>query len=356
MSSVYTKYTTNLVKGVLQMIKNLTVSKKKTSVKKKLVLLPLLIIFIAIGAIVFISSYLLRNSLLEQMKLQSMEYIDLVVEDIDKNAKSIKLVNEFIDEEIKKVGKIVERNESNLNNEFLVNLANDLKIDELNYFDKSNKIIFSNQKENLNWIAPPNHTATNFNSGSSKEFIEDIRKSSVDNNFYKYGYSKTNSGNYIQVGILANIVNDLTEDFSYQSLVDDISKKDTIIYALFIDKNLEAIAHSNHQRIGIKLDDAGSISAAKDGKEFSSEFYYSAEKVKVYDVLKPVYINGEHVGALNIGLSMKMVNDRVKQNILYIIVISLIFFSGLSFVLYFISNTIINTLKNLKNNLELVSH
>lgn len=338
------------------MIKNLTAPKRKTSVKKKLVLLPLIIIFIAIGAIVYISSYLLRNSLLEQMKMQSMEYIDLVVENIDKDANSIKLIDELIDDEIKKIAKVVEINELNLSNEFLVNLANDLKIDEINYFNKTNKIIFSNKKENLDWIAPSNHAASNFNNGNSKELIEDIRKSSVDNNFYKYGYSKSNSGNYIQVGILANIVNNMTESFSYQSLVDEISKKNTIVYALFINKDLEAIAHSNHERIGIKLDDAGSISAAKDGKEFSSEFYYTAEKVKVYDVLKPVYINGEHVGALNIGLSMKMVNDRVRQNIIYIVIISLVFFSGLSFVLYFISNTIVNTLKNLKNNLELVSH
>jgi methyl-accepting chemotaxis protein len=313
---------------------------ENTSIKKTLIFVPLLIIFIVIGGITFISSNLLKKSLLNQMKIQGMEYSKNVVDQIDNNSRSFNIINNLIDSQIIKAGKVVNRNENNISNDFLIGLGEDLNIDEINYFDSSNKIIYSNQEGNLNWVAPSTHPATTFNNGNSSVYIEEIRKSFTDNNFYKYGYVKTNNGNYVQVGIRANVINNFTERFSYESLVNNIVKTEGVVYALVIDKNLNVIAHSDKDRIGIKLSDEGSIKAAQNGEEFASEFFYEGTNEMVYDIIKPIYMNGKHIGAVNIGLSTKAVAKSLKTNVIYISSISAFAFIILIIVLYTISNGI----------------
>ena len=83
----------------------------------------------------------------------------------------------------------------------------------------------------------------------------------------------------VQVGLLANDINAMTEKFGYQKAVEDIAENENIVYALYIDSEYKAVAHSNKDRIGIDLkDDKGAISAIKNKEVFSSEFYYEAEK------------------------------------------------------------------------------
>ena len=66
----------------------------------------------------------------------------------------------------------------------------------------------------------------------------------------------------IQVGINANHINEMTDKFSYQSLIDNLVTDGDIIYALFIDKNLQAVAHSDKERVGMDLsNDEAAISA-----------------------------------------------------------------------------------------------
>jgi len=225
----------------------------KTSVKKKLVVLPLIIIFLAISGIAFVSSYLLRESLLKQMRSQGMEYVDKIVSEIDVNANSFNIISNLIEGQLKRSSDIIIKNENNLSNEFLIETAKDLGINDIYWYNENSEIIYSTNLSYLGWKPGTSHPVYRFFSSNSKELIEDIRKDSESDNFFKYAYKKSNNGSFVQVGISANVINELTEKFSYQALVTNISKGDNVVYALFIDKNLTAIAHSNKNRIGLKL-------------------------------------------------------------------------------------------------------
>lgn len=92
-----------------------------------------------------------------------------------------------------------------------------------------------------------------------------------------------------------------------QKLIDAIAKENTLAYALFIaeePKNgkLVAVTHSDPERVGIELTDAGSIAAAKDGISYCDYFHWEKTDSDVLDILEPIYINGQLKGALNIGL------------------------------------------------------
>lgn len=336
-------------------MKKTKIKTSKGSIRFKLIVIPLILVLIGISAIGGISAYLTRSSLLNQMREDGLEIVDQVASQIEANSISIQAIEEMIGDRIREAGRLVISNQDNLSNEMLKQLAKDLEIDELNLFDSKGEIIYSNLDENIGWVAPDDHSAHSFAVGTKNELIEEIRKSAVSNNYYKYGYVRSPKGGFVQVGILANTINQLSQRFSFQNLVEDLATNENIVYALFIDKNLKAVAHSDKDRIGIELTDEGSKTAAVDGKPYTSEFTYEVENVKVYDVLLPVKIDEEHIGAINIGLSMERVNYAIKQNILFISIIGILSFIILGTILFIISNYIAKSLNIVKDDLNLLA-
>lgn len=92
----------------------------------------------------------------------------------------------------------------------------------------------------------------------------------------------------------------------YQSFIDDINSENNFNYALYmedVEGEVTAIAHSNPERIGLILEDAGSLAAARDGEEYAGYYTDPVTGGMTLDVLTPIYNDaGELNGALNIGI------------------------------------------------------
>ena len=107
-----------------------------------------------------------------------------------------------------------------------------------------------------------------------------------------------------------------------QEFVDYINTQDTFNYVNFMkemeDGTVVAICHSNPDRIGIVLDDEGSLAAAKDGKPFVGYFSNDIYGLTL-DVLTPVYNeDGTQMGAINIGIPVDSasLNSLVLESLL----------------------------------------
>lgn len=100
-----------------------------------------------------------------------------------------------------------------------------------------------------------------------------------------------------------------------QEFVENISKNIELNYALYISTDLVAEAHSNHERIGIELDDPGSIAAARDGESYVGFFTDEVTNSRTLDILTPLYENNKLIGALNIGVpvSEEALNKTVNK-------------------------------------------
>lgn len=116
----------------------------------------------------------------------------------------------------------------------------------------------------------------------------------------------------------------------YQEFIDDINRENTLNYALFI-QNLDgvvtAVAHSDPSRIGLVLEDAGSIAAARDGESYVGYYTYSVTGGLTLDVLAPIY-NEENqlLGALNIGIPVdeETMNSILSSSLLKVTAISVV--------------------------------
>ncbi|GFR34436.1 methyl-accepting chemotaxis protein [Thermobrachium celere] len=325
------------------------------SIRFKLVGLPLLILFLSYTLFTVAAVYFTKQSVLHTMREDGLELTRQMAKRIEQSGLAYNMVNEQVEDKIRLAGKIV-LSQPNINNDVLKRIADTLGVDEINYTDSKGVIIYSNLESSIGAVFDSNHISYPVLSGKQNELMENIRKSRENNNYYKYGYVINPKGGMVQVGILANKIQSMYDQTSYQAIVDELGKNPKIVYALFIDRNLKATAHSIKERIGIELKDEGSKTAAVDGKEYASEYYYDVKKVNVYDVLTPVYINGKHVGAINIGLSMEAVYDAINRTILILTIVGIISFLLVGVVLYIYSMNSIKTINKIKEYLGLMAN
>lgn len=145
----------------------------------------------------------------------------------------------------------------------------------------------------------------------------------------------------------------------YQEFIDYINTENSLNYALFI-QNLDgvvtAVAHSNPDRIGLVLEDEGSIAAARDGTPYVGYYTDVVSGKLTLDVLTPVYNEENQLqGALNIGIPVdeSTMNQILSSSLIKVTVISVVctilLLAVLTLVIYIL---ILKPIKLLGNNIS----
>ncbi|NLY77390.1 MAG: methyl-accepting chemotaxis protein [Tissierellia bacterium] len=336
-------------------VKQASVNSKKASIKTKLTIMPIILVVLAVAIICTFSSIMTRNSLFDEMRRNGQFLLEQFAQRLNDNTKSLETINHIIEDDIRKAADSV-KNLGEINNESITKIANNLQIDELNYFDAQGVILYSNVPENLGWQPDESHPLYGLLHSNQTELMEDIRVDAVSGAYKKYGAVKFADGTFVQAGLNADKVNELTDQFKYQKLIENLAENEEVVYALFIDKDLKAAAHSNTDRIGLDLsEDKGAISAVVEGKPYASEHFYEGANVDVYDLVYPVVIDGEVIGAVNIGFSMANVKATVRNNIIQTIIIGLIAVGLLGAILYITSNNAVKTISKLREQMRFMA-
>lgn len=332
--------------------KNFRKTRKKTrrrSIKVRLLVIPIILVVLIIAGIGIISSYNTRESLLNEMSRNGQIISEEFTSRMEDNLQSLEVINNSIEEETRAVARSAYRLGEELSSERLTELAEDMKVDQILYYDTDGIAMYSNIPEYIGWEAEEGHSLYDFFRSNKDELMEEIRVDVESGDYYKYGNTKNPDGTFVQVGIEAEYIYDLTEQFSYQNLMEDLGSNEEIVYAVFTDTDLQATAHSIEDRIGLDLsDDEGTISAIVDGEIYTSEYEFGDEKIPVYDIVYPVSIDDELLGAINIGFSMENTSSVINNNIRNVIITGIIAIIILGFILYTTSNYAINTINQLE--------
>ena len=153
----------------------------------------------------------------------------------------------------------------------------------------------------------------------------------------------------------AGAANDSSDFSELQAFMDDLASDDSIVFATFIDSSLTAVAHSNHDRIGLTLSDEGSYAGAVAGETYTAEYDYPVGNVRVYEVVYPVFIEGQHIGAINLGFSMERVHATAAATLMQIALTSAVIFLVLGAILYFISRYIMKAVRSTQQQLNTIA-
>ena len=103
----------------------------------------------------------------------------------------------------------------------------------------------------------------------------------------------------------------------------------SIAYAIVIDKTVTAIAHSDTQKIGKNYsDDTGyTVPACTKGDIMTSQFWADVQNAWTYDIMCPIYVNGELYGSMDVGIYNSTVDvtiNAVRKSVLIAMVVLLI--------------------------------
>ncbi len=322
----------------------------KDSILLKLLWIPMLVVLLGNILISVISSNISEKSLYGQMENDTEILLDQIVSQIEDNRDSLEIINRIIEDNIRETSNAMRTLGTEIDDETLTQLGKDLQVNQINYWNENGIIINSNIPENIGYDPKneENHPMTKFIESDNTELMESIRFDTVSSVNIKYGAIKNPDGTIYQVGINADHITQLTEQLSYQSLMINLSEREDIYYASFVDTDFKVLAHSDETRIGEDHAKYDAVKTAIQDKEVSINEGLHNGKIPSYNVAYPVIIDDEHIGALNIGLSIDNVLTAAEKNSRTVYLIGAIVLLLLGFVLFKNSTYALNTINKLK--------
>lgn len=293
------------------------------SIRIRLLVLPLLIVAIVVVGMTVLSNYNAKESLLTTIRQNGIFMLQDFVKRLEDNSSSLEIINSAFEHHIrtaanaviKVIEKIDDEEDDELSNDLLFEMAEALFVHEINYYSPEGVILYSSVPQYVGHRIQPNHSLYSFFRSNVTEVMEEIRKDTQSDEYFKYGIVKNKDGTAVQIGLQADVIRQITEQFEYQKLLEEFADTEQIVYAVFIGTNFKVQASSVREYIGSDVsDDPGIHAAIIDEIAYTSEYYIEEEGITVYDVIYPAIINGEKAGALNIGFSMEKVNATMRRN------------------------------------------
>ncbi len=159
----------------------------------------------------------------------------------------------------------------------------------------------------------------------------------------------------VQVGIEANDVQALTEQFSPGELVVDLVSGATLSYATILDaqNNLEASSHEF--TFPDLFDDVAKVDALQNMTNFYVISTHPGTDETVWDMFMPLFVNDEYYGAVNVGVALDIVASTMRDSILLTVVIAGLTFLVIALVLWIISTGMISSLQMTNDHIALIA-
>ncbi|WP_374964681.1 methyl-accepting chemotaxis protein [Lysinibacillus sp. RS5] len=135
---------------------------------------------------------------------------------------------------------------------------------------------------------------------------------------------------------------------SLQDFVETKSKQDNVTYAVVIDTNVQAVAHSDTNKLGKVYEDEYTIDGAKNGKNQFTRWYAEVQGIWTYDIMEPIYKDGKLYGVLDIGVPESGIQSITNSVLTYQIITGVVSFLIIGALMWWIIGRIVAAIKNLE--------
>ncbi len=140
-----------------------------------------------------------------------------------------------------------------------------------------------------------------------------------------------------------------------QKLVGELKQRSDVTYAIVIDSNVSAIAHSDKNKLNKVYEDSYTVKGATQGVQQYSKWYADVQQVWVFDIMAPIYVNGELYGTFDIGIPITEVSQATNGIISYQLASMVFIFVVCLVVLSLLLSKLMQPLLVLKNTLHDIS-
>lgn len=258
----------------------------------------------------------------------------------------------LLDERLVSAGHYVLANRTSITNDYLFETAEMFGLTDIYWYNSDGLLLFDANDEYVGWTPTPGDPIDTFMHSGQDLLIEDIRKSTDDDRYYKFVYLRDDDGYFVQLGIKADVIESLTNQYDFQYIIENyVENNQDLLYALVINLDFVSVADTDLTDIGIDYSGDEAYTLALNGVTNGSDWYYDKIGKVVLEIATPIYHNDEIIGILGIGYSYD--DYRALRSFLIMIMIALILIILVMYTfLQYIG--IINPLKKFSEEIEMV--
>ena len=118
---------------------------------------------------------------------------------------------------------------------------------------------------------------------------------------------------------------------------------------------MKAVAHSDKQKLNKTYEDSYTVAGATRGVQQYSKWYADVQQVWVYDIMAPIYVNGQLYGTFDIGIPITEVSQATNGIVTYQLSSMVAIFVLCVVVLFFLLGKLMKPLSVLKHALHNIS-
>ena len=295
--------------------------------------IPFIVLALVFGAMMYITASSRIEEIYRMTEESTISIADSYSRTLEDNAAAYETIMGMLDQRILAASNAVLLMQNYESNEEIGDLAEKFQVDQINLYDDKGVIVYSNYEDYIGWTAYERHPVYDFMTGNRASLVEDIRQDTESKLYFKFGYVKKNDGTFVQVGIIAEDVHDLTEKFDIQRLVNDIVRMDNVENVYFTDTDFIVAASSDSEIIGTEIrdeelrthylkSDADSENRLIDGK-------------RVLHSCAPVFHGSEKFGTLSIVWKSDLFYDDIKNIIIQRFVEFFLILTVVGIILYY---------------------
>jgi len=309
---------------------------KKIPFKWRIICIVLTLFLISISVLTAISIRTVNNKLENELTSSGEKLAEQIVEVIDDGKEIEKILEEIMDSKIIEACSIIKYMDmETMSNEKIEELVKDFGISQISIIGPDRIIDYSNEPDNIGWEYPIDHKMDPVFNGKSNTYLEEPRANPLDGKIYKFGGIGLGNGYFVQAGISLEMINEVKKDFAIQKILNKVTEDEGVLYAMQIDKTGLVVA-GTEKFVGQTYDDEVTKSAAMKGEKAANKWFSEELGVEAYDVQIPFYIDGEHVGSIDVGLSLASLTMAKKDIFKRSIILSVIIILLVALTLYFV--------------------
>ena len=210
-------------------------------------------------------------------------------------------------------------------------------IDSIAIYDEAGLIYQATFEDLVGNQVTPGHPLYEFIFESdARIYVEPMRDAVGAQGRFKFVTIKTPEDHVLQVGRRVDDFDRVEESLSLQRVIEDMAAYDDVLFARFIDINGRIIYHSDVTLIGQEASEDHVFRALEAGEDLTVEHHHHLEDVDSYCIVRPVYVDEDLVGVMNIGFDPSYVAPVANQlrNLMFGL-------GGISLMFIFISMTLL---------------
>jgi diguanylate cyclase (GGDEF)-like protein len=287
----------------------------KTSTTRKyvLILLIALSIILSIGVAIIedITSRYLDNAI-----DRSLNLVEIYSEQISLSTLSNSVINNALEDILLISALTIATYDKPLYNEVLFSLSEEYRVDEVYIYNPSGEIIASSSGDFIGWTPSDNDPEASFLNSELNSYVEDIRADVETKKMIKYGYYRNELGYTTQVGIYADNIKYLMDNFLVDNILNNFLVDQSILRICFIDNTYTIVGSTDSGMLGRQIGNEETISSLESLTKDSHIIDLDSIN-EHFDILIPVFNDNQRIGVLNVRNSLVEINREIRIIIRY---------------------------------------